>query len=119
MDDEDETERGRRLISTEEGWRTEMAKWIFDARQAECEEEEDEEDDFPAIPAAGVPIPRSSKPLKFTLAELFGDLQKRARRSRRVIDEEAELMEALANADEDAIPDDGAIEIDDDEVYQG
>ena len=59
------------------------------------------------------------KPLKFTLVELFGDLQKWAQRSRRVIGEEAELMEALANADEDTIPDDDAIEINDDEVYQG
>ena len=57
--------------------------------------------------------------VRINLAELFSDLQKWARRSRRVIDEEVELMEALADADEDAIPDDGTIEIDDDEVYQG
>ena len=59
------------------------------------------------------------KPLKFTLVKLFGDIQMWAWRSRRVINVEVELIEALANADEYAIPDDGAIEIDDDEVYQG
>ena len=28
IDEEDETERGRALVTSEAGWRTEMAKWI-------------------------------------------------------------------------------------------
>ena len=49
---------------------------------------------------------------------LFGGLLKRIRVPRARVDEEAVLMEALADA-EDARPDDGAIEIDSDEEYVG
>ncbi|KAL1737706.1 hypothetical protein HDZ31DRAFT_78946, partial [Schizophyllum fasciatum] len=35
---EDTSERGRLLVSSAEGWRVEMAKWVADARAAEKEE---------------------------------------------------------------------------------
>jgi hypothetical protein len=38
-------------------------------------------------------------------------------RSRRVINEEAELMEALADANKDSIPNDEALEVDSEEEY--
>ncbi|KAJ6475421.1 hypothetical protein C8R45DRAFT_935054 [Mycena sanguinolenta] len=53
---------------------------------------------------------------KMTLAELFGGAPKPVRKFTQAdIDVEAELMEALANAEEDERPDDGAIECSDDE----
>lgn len=44
MDAEDESERGRALVTSEASWRTEMAKWIGEARAAE----EAEDDGSPA-----------------------------------------------------------------------
>ncbi|KAJ3791970.1 ribonuclease H-like domain-containing protein [Lentinula aff. detonsa] len=122
MDDEDETERGRGLISTPEGWRTAMAKWIHDAQQAEKENSLDDEPREPAnifAPEAQLLSARSSKPYQNTLANLFGGLPKRKRVPMAIVDEEAELMHALAEAAEDAILDDGAIDIDSANEYIG
>lgn len=44
QDDEDEGERGRMLINSRQGWRTEMAKWIGDARDTEAVEDFDGDD---------------------------------------------------------------------------
>ena len=65
------------------------------------------------------PQPSSSqvRSLKITLAELFKGLAEHKWQSRRIIDEEAVLMEALTNAEKDAVPDVGAIKIDSDEEY--
>jgi hypothetical protein len=43
MDAEEECDRGRALVTTEAGWRTEMAKWIGDA-QAEAEDPSSDSD---------------------------------------------------------------------------
>ncbi|KAK6996192.1 hypothetical protein R3P38DRAFT_3287881 [Favolaschia claudopus] len=49
---------------------------------------------------------------------LFGGAKKPVRKfAEREINAEAELMEALADAEEDARLEDGAVECDDDEVY--
>ncbi|KAK7012490.1 hypothetical protein R3P38DRAFT_3279949 [Favolaschia claudopus] len=49
---------------------------------------------------------------------LFGGAKKPVRKfAEKEINAEAELMEALADAEEDARLDDGAVECDDDEVY--
>ncbi|KAF5343814.1 hypothetical protein D9758_016207 [Tetrapyrgos nigripes] len=100
MNDEDETERGRALISTAAGWRTEMAKWIGEARRAESDEANEEVVDHD-LPDDYSRLPR--------LQAVFESLPQ--------INEEAILMEALADAEEDEIPDDGAIEIPSDEEY--
>lgn len=115
---EDETECGRALISTPEGWQTTMAKWVFDAQEAERQELEDadSDDDFADL---ALPSTRPSKPYSNTLKNLFGGLPKRKRVLEKVIDVEVELMQALAEAAEDDRPDDGAVEIDSDEEYQG
>ncbi|KAJ7628019.1 hypothetical protein DFH06DRAFT_1338844 [Mycena polygramma] len=56
-----------------------------------------------------------------TLRVLFGEAEKpRTRKpSQRVMEEEEELTQALAEAAEDEVPDDGAIEIDSDDEYAG
>ncbi|KAJ7093738.1 hypothetical protein C8R44DRAFT_749787 [Mycena epipterygia] len=51
QDDEDPSERGWALVQSAEGWRTEMARWIADAQEAEAEEdEENDEEDVPVVP---------------------------------------------------------------------
>ncbi|KAJ6573333.1 ribonuclease H-like domain-containing protein [Mycena sp. CBHHK59/15] len=119
QDDEDSTERGRALVTSAEGWRTEVAKWIGDARAAERMETElvsegEANDEFSSRLPTRVP---AWKPM--TLQVLFGGAEKPRKRrpSKRVMEEEEQLMEALANAEEDDVPDDGAIEIDSDEEY--
>ncbi|KAJ6620892.1 hypothetical protein B0H10DRAFT_2432631 [Mycena sp. CBHHK59/15] len=119
QDDEDSTERGRALVTSVEGWRTEVAKWIGDARAAERMETElvsegEANDEFSSRLPTRVP---AWKPM--TLQVLFGGAEKPRKRrpSKRVMEEEEQLMEALANAEEDDVPDDGAIEIDSDEEY--
>ncbi|KAJ7104747.1 ribonuclease H-like domain-containing protein, partial [Mycena epipterygia] len=118
QDDEDPSERGRALISSPEGWRTEMAKGIGDARAAQrADEEVDAEDNTNETSA---PPPQKSAWKSLTLQKLFGGAEKpRTRKpSARAMEEEI-LMEALAEAAEDENLDDGAIEIESDEEYQG
>ncbi|KAJ6623316.1 ribonuclease H-like domain-containing protein [Mycena sp. CBHHK59/15] len=117
QDDEDSTERA--LVTSAEGWRTEVAKWIGDARAAERMEtelvsEDEANDEFSSRLPTRVP---AWKPM--TLQVLFGGAEKPRKRrpSKRAMEEEEQLMEALANAEEDDVPDDGAIEIDSDEEY--
>ncbi|KAJ6539904.1 ribonuclease H-like domain-containing protein [Mycena sp. CBHHK59/15] len=119
QDDEDSTERGRALVTSAEGWRTEVAKWIGDARAAERMETElvsegEANDEFSSRLPTRVP---AWKPMM--LQVLFGGAEKPRKRrpSKRVMEEEEQLMEALANAEEDDVPDDGAIEIDSNEEY--
>ncbi|KAJ7437955.1 hypothetical protein FB451DRAFT_1450101, partial [Mycena latifolia] len=118
QDDEDESERGRLLVSSKIGWRSEMAKWISDAQAAEAAEADDDPDSEAEAPEPTPRLPRAKakKWVKMTLAVLFGDVAKKpiAKFAPLDLDHEAELMEALADAEEDAIPDDGAIECDDD-----
>ncbi|KAJ6600085.1 hypothetical protein B0H10DRAFT_2196446 [Mycena sp. CBHHK59/15] len=62
--------------------------------------------------------PKTRKWVKMTLKVLFGGAAKPVRKfTEEEIDHEANLMAALADAEEDARPDDGAIECDDDDVY--
>ncbi|KAJ7198115.1 hypothetical protein GGX14DRAFT_573671 [Mycena pura] len=124
QDDEDPTERGRALIRSPEGWRVEMAKWISAAREAAAEDsEEDTIVAGPEEPEVVTPErlrrPRKWQPM--TLERLFGKgvkLSLRTRVSRRAQEEEEIYMQVMAELDaEDDTPDDGAIEIDDDEVW--
>ena len=48
QDEEDETEQGHLLVQTSAGWRTQMAKWIADAREAEMDDDEDSEEQYEA-----------------------------------------------------------------------
>ncbi|KAJ6624566.1 ribonuclease H-like domain-containing protein [Mycena sp. CBHHK59/15] len=125
------TKRVSALILSEAGWRTVMAKWIEDAQAAEAEETDDssdsDDDDNTKFPAQLTPAarPRNSKWKKKTLAQLFGGSQKKhaERLSQEEIEAEADLMDALvqaetlADAEEDARPDEGAVEIGSDEEY--
>ncbi|KAJ7136219.1 ribonuclease H-like domain-containing protein [Mycena filopes] len=111
QDHEDPSERGRALVSTTDGWRVQMAKWIGDAKAAEREEQTEEhaggmtfaDDESTENDVAQVTAAPGWKPL--TLAVLFGGAEKpRARK-------------ALADEEEAARPDDGAIEIDSGDEY--
>ena len=121
QDEEDETERGRMLVNSPAGWRTEMAKWVGAAREAdEAASAEDLADD------AGVHAARPAAAAAWkgtTLAVLFGGISASRRRSTRLpaaeVSAEAALMEALADIEEDSRLDEGAIEIDSDEEYAG
>jgi hypothetical protein len=121
QENEDESERGRALVLLSAGWRTEMAKWISDVRVAEDAEhsDDDSDDDTPVAGSSTastsrLPRPKSRKWVKTTLAVLFGGASKPVRKfTDDDIDQEAALMEALA--EEDARPDDGAVECSDDE----
>ena len=119
QDDEDESERGRLLVSSSEGWHTEMAKWIGEARAAELAEDSSDEGEM----EESVVNDRNSRILKWkpiTLAVLFGgQKQPPSRLIPAEIDAESALMQALAEAEEDLRPDDGEIEIPSDEEYNG
>ncbi|KAJ7092992.1 ribonuclease H-like domain-containing protein [Mycena belliarum] len=118
---EDSAERGRALVSSETGWRTQMAKWIGEAREAERTEVQDLEED---VAEDVEDAPRIAKRLPIwqptTLKVLFGGAAKpRTRKaSVQVMEEEEILMEALAEQAEDDIPDDGGIEIHSDDEYR-
>ncbi|KAJ7670124.1 ribonuclease H-like domain-containing protein [Mycena polygramma] len=120
QDDDDSSERGRALVSSPDGWRAQMAKWIGDARAAERadEAEDDEDDDDPLADDAQIPN-RLPKWNTVTLQVLFGGADKpRARKpTARAMEEEEILMQAFADAAEDDVPDDGAIEIDSEDEY--
>jgi hypothetical protein len=110
MDAEDESERGRALVTSEAGWRTEMAKWIGDARSAEeAEDESDSDNENLVTPRIRVPQPKS-----MTLTTLFGGKVRRVERLTEISEEEV-LMEELAEQMEDDRLDDGAIEQEGDE----
>ncbi|KAJ6619396.1 hypothetical protein B0H10DRAFT_2026511 [Mycena sp. CBHHK59/15] len=122
--DEDPSERGRALVQSAEGWRTEMAHWIADAQEAEAEEDEE---DVPVVPNPPhlnqLRAPRKWQPI--SLERLFAKTAKeslRAKRgermARRAQEEEQMYMQVMAELDAaDNTPDDGEVEIDDSEVY--
>ncbi|KAJ7934367.1 ribonuclease H-like domain-containing protein [Mycena leptocephala] len=106
--DEDPSECGRALVQSAEGWRTEMARWIADAQEAEAEEDEENDEEDP-----------------ISLERLFAKTAKeslRARRGERMAqraqEEEQMYMQVMAELDAaDNTPDDGEVEIDYSEVY--
>ncbi|KAJ6603907.1 hypothetical protein B0H10DRAFT_2314556 [Mycena sp. CBHHK59/15] len=109
QDNEEEGERGRALVSSVAGWRTDLE---------ETEEPDDNSDTPPTASTSRLPPPKTRKWVKMTLKVLFGGAAKPVRKfTEEEIDHEADLMAALADAEEDARPDDGAIECDDDDVY--
>lgn len=113
-DAEDEDECGRLLVTSTQGWRTEVAKWIGDARAAKMAKDSDSDADDEVL---------TNVPWKKTmLAQLFGgipdspcnvaELEASAEFSA-----EHTLMQALADMEENNRPDEGAIEVDSEEEY--
>jgi len=82
-----------------------MAKWIGDAHAADDNDSKDDSDVPPSATSS-----HEFKWKKTKLEILFGGLPKRSERVQMAVDQEIELMEALANEEKDAIPDDGAID---------
>jgi hypothetical protein len=104
------------LVMSRTGWRTEMAKWIGEARAAELEEDSDSEDDMELSGANRC----TTKWKPITLVILFGSQKPPpSRLLPEEIDAESELMQALAEIEEDEQPDDGAVEINSDEEFRG
>lgn len=119
---DDESKRGRALVSSQIAWRTELAQWKADAQAAaelEDDEHDSDSDDDRTEPTPRLTLPRAKKWVKTSLAVLFGGAMKKPviKIPQTELDREAELMEALAEAEEDARPDDGAIECSDDEYH--
>ena len=97
-----------------------MARWIGEVHRIDQEADGSDSETETIVPhRIGVQARNFSK---MTLKALFGKQPKRsmpAQLWREFVDEEATLMEALADFEEDSHPDDGAIEIDSDEEYRG
>ena len=119
LDNDEESERGRALVSTAAGWRTEMARWIGEARAENSDLSARDTtysvvDDNSESAAATPPLISQSRISRFKstkLSELFDDAPRRSTRVPDVvIDEEAELMQALAEMEEDDRLDDGTLE---------
>ena len=107
QNNEGEGEHGWLLI-TREGWQTNMARWIGVAWDAGCEDENNEDAKLPALLRNGCTT--AWKPI--TLVKLFGGQNKHPLQLLPVeIDAESELMQALAEVDEDEQLDVGAVEI--------
>ncbi|KAJ6629669.1 ribonuclease H-like domain-containing protein [Mycena sp. CBHHK59/15] len=114
--DEDESERGCLLVSSRIAWRVDVARWVSAARAAALEDaaadaEETADEAADAAPQhPSLPLPKK-KWVKTTLTVLFGGAKKPVTKLPRTdLDREAELMEALADAEEDARLDDGAVD---------
>ncbi|KAJ7122587.1 ribonuclease H-like domain-containing protein [Mycena crocata] len=117
-DEEDEQHHRPLLVSSKARWRTELAKWIQDAQAAELDADDSDDEGEHEPEAAGPPRPQKIKKyVKMTLETLFRDVVQKpvTRFAKKELDREAALMEALAEAEEDARPDDGAIECSEDE----
>ncbi|KAF8188283.1 ribonuclease H-like domain-containing protein [Mycena galopus ATCC 62051] len=112
QDHADDGTRGSNLVSSRIQWRVEMNKWISDTRAAEFEDEDTDGEEEPnlALNPARAP-PKIKNWTKTTLAVLFGGVVKKpvVKLTKVDINREAELMEALAEAEEDARLDDGAM----------
>jgi hypothetical protein len=133
LSDEDETERGRSLVQSQEGWQLEMARWILAAQEADkIRREVDSEDEVTSVEPVPTPsstatprLIRNHNPKKWqpiTLAKLFGKSDKeplKVRMSRRAIKLEENYMRVMAELEtDDDTPDDGAQEIPEEDVYR-
>ncbi|KAJ7431571.1 ribonuclease H-like domain-containing protein [Mycena galericulata] len=111
-DDENVSGRGPALVSSSPRWRAELSKWILSVQEADEDSNSDSADDEAS--QADTQPPKARGWVKKSLAVLFGGPEAKAkltiRISKREIDAEAELMEALADAEEEEQPDDGAID---------
>src|SRR5882762_8059038 len=98
-----------------------MAKWISEAREAELEESDDDTERADVV--ANDRQRRNTTAWKWkplTLALLFGgEKPPRSRLPPEEVDAESQLMEALAELEEDERPDDGELEIPSDEEFIG
>jgi hypothetical protein len=116
QNEDDESERGRLLVSSPAGWRVEMAQWIAKVREAEAAEDLEERD--AALQTIESRHRSSVKWKPITLDNLFGGTKHKPARRSRTIEEEEAMEQAMAEALEDERLDDGAIEIGSDEEYR-
>ncbi|KAF8134104.1 ribonuclease H-like domain-containing protein [Mycena galopus ATCC 62051] len=134
QDTEDETERGRALVRAEQTWRIGMAKWIGERRAEAAAEEEamdlvvddaeqdgGEEEEPDGAQPEPTRLPRLKKWPQMKLVKLFKGRAPPPRPTRAEIEAQAErdAQNTAADAEEDEIPDDGAVEIDSEDEYVG
>jgi hypothetical protein len=93
-----------------------MARWIGKVQEAEAAEWLEERD----AELQSINRRRTTKWKPITLENLFGGTKHKPTRPSRTIEEEEKdaLAQAMAEAAEDKVPDDGAIEIGSDEEYR-
>jgi hypothetical protein len=105
-------------VESRESWRTEMAKWIGEARAAElADDDDDDDDDDDNITLVG--NDQTSKWKQTMLAVLFNQKECPSQFSPAEVDAESVLMEALAEAEKDGQLDDREVEIDSDDKFVG
>ena len=91
MNAEDESEQGWALVTSEAGWRTEMAKWIGDAWSVE-EAEDESDSDNENFATLHIQV---SQLKSMTLTTLFGGKVWQVERLTEISEQEV-LMEELA-----------------------
>jgi hypothetical protein len=97
-----------------------MAKWISEAREAELEGSDDDEEREDVVVNDRQRRNTAWKWKPLALALLFGgEKPPRSRLPPEEVDAESRLMEALAELEEDERPDDGEVEIPSDEEFVG
>ena len=117
QNEDDESERGRLLVSSPAGWHVEMAQWISKVREAEAAEDLKERDAVLQMIESHRHASIKWKPI--TLNNLFGGTKHKPVQPSRTIEEEEEAIEqAMAEALEDERLDNDAIEIGSDEEYR-
>ena len=111
QDDEDESERGRLLVMSHASWRVEMALWMKKVQDAEEAEKLDERDKV--LQGLKTRCCTSMKWKHISLETLFGGTKPVPVHSLQTMEEEEEaaMMQAMAEVDEDERPDDGEVEI--------
>ncbi|KAJ7194227.1 hypothetical protein GGX14DRAFT_576547 [Mycena pura] len=135
QDAEDDAQRGRALVRAEQTWRIGMAKWIGERRlEAAAAEEamdlvaddeqdggEEEEEEPDSVQSEPTRLPRLKKWPQMTLVKLFKGREPPPRPTRAEIEAQAErdAQNTAADAEEDNIPDDGAVEIPSEDEYVG
>ncbi|KAJ7229916.1 hypothetical protein GGX14DRAFT_553420 [Mycena pura] len=135
QDAEDDAQRGRALVRAEQTWRIGMAKWIGERRlEAAAAEEamdlvaddeqdggEEEEEEPDSVQSEPTRLPRLKKWPQMTLVKLFKGREPPPCPTRAEIEAQAErdAQNTAADAEEDNIPDDGAVEIPSEDEYIG
>ena len=121
QDHEDESERGRLLVTSQAGWRVELALWmkkVQDAAEAENLDERDE-----VLQGLETQHCTSTKWKPISLKTLFGGTKPVPTCLLQMMMEvevevEVAMMQAMVEADEDKRPDDGVVEIPSEDEYQ-
>ena len=117
QDDEDESECGRLLVMLRASQRVEMALWMKKVQDEEEAEKLDERDEV--LQGLETRCHTSTKWKHISLKTLFGGTKPVPMHLLQTMEEEEEaaMMQAMAEVDEDKRPDDGEMEIPSEDEY--